>query len=103
MTTVLLKLSEIKKKLIPLSAIKANLFTEKNFEKFFSSNNLKEIESSFTPKDLLELKKKEWNISYNLKNDVKPELQKKLFEIYLVQLGNHPVELKPDPVSTMTL
>ena len=57
MTTVLLKLSEIKKKLIPLSAIKANLFTEKNFEKFFSSNNLKEIESSFTPKDLLELKK----------------------------------------------
>jgi hypothetical protein len=31
--------------------------------------------------DKLELKKKPWNISYNIKNDVKPELQKKLFEI----------------------
>ena len=31
--------------------------------------------------DKLELKKKPWNISYNIKSDVKPELQKKLFEI----------------------
>ena len=66
---------------------RVNLDFENNYKKFSDDfvlpnvvQSKKEAKDLVDP-DLLELKKKEWNISYNLKNDVKPELQKKLFEI----------------------
>ena len=66
---------------------RVNLDFENNYKKFADDFVLPNvIQSKQEVKDLvdpdrLELKKKEWNISYNLKDDVKPELQKKLFEI----------------------
>ena len=66
---------------------RVNLDFENNYKKFSDDfvlpnvvQSKKEAKDLVDP-DILELKKKEWNISYNLKNDVKPELQKKLFEI----------------------
>ena len=66
---------------------RVNLDFENNYKKFSDDFVLPNvIQSKIDVKDLvdpdrLELKKKKWNISYNLKDDVKPELQKKLFEI----------------------
>ena len=66
---------------------RVNLDFENNYKKFsddFVLPNVikakKEAKDLVDP-DLLELKKKQWNISYNIKDDVKPELEKKLFEI----------------------
>ena len=66
---------------------RVNLDFENNFKKFSDDFVLPEvkktkekIKDSVDP-DRLELKKKKWNISYNVKEDVKPELAKKLFEI----------------------
>ena len=60
---------------------------ENNFKKFpddFISPEIlkskKEVENLVDP-DKLELKKKQWNISYNTTENFKPELSKKLFEI----------------------
>ena len=66
---------------------RVNLDFENNYKKFSDDFVLPNvIQSKIDAKNLvdpdrLELKKKQWNISYNLKDDVKPELQKKLFEI----------------------
>ena len=60
---------------------------ENNYKKFADDFILPKVVKSkkevkeLVDRDLLELKKKPWNISYNLKDDVKPELEKKLFEI----------------------
>ena len=66
---------------------RVNLDFENNYKKFaddFVLPGVKEakekIKESVNP-DKLELKKKKWNISVNIKDDVKPELSKKLFEI----------------------
>ena len=66
---------------------RVNLDFENNFKKFSDDFVLPEvkkakekIKDSVDP-DRLELKKKNWNISYNVKEDIKPELAKKLFEI----------------------
>ena len=59
MTTVLSKLkSKISENLTSLTSTKYISSDEKYIEKLFSSKNLKEIESSLSPKSLLELKKK---------------------------------------------
>ena len=66
---------------------RVNLDFENNYKKFSDDFFLQNvIKSKKEAKDLvdpylLELKKKQWNISYNIKDDVKPELEKKLFEI----------------------
>ena len=66
---------------------RVNLDFENNYKKISDDFILPNvIQSKIDMKNLvdpdkLELKKKPWNISYNIKNDVKPELQKKLFEI----------------------
>ena len=66
---------------------RVNLDFENNYKKFaddFVLPGVKEakekIKESVNP-DKLELKKKKWNVSVNIKDDVKPELSKKLFEI----------------------
>ena len=66
---------------------RVNLDFENNYKKFSDDFVLPEvkkakeiIKESVNP-DRLELKKKSWNISYNVKDDLKPELAKKLFEI----------------------
>ena len=66
---------------------RVNLDFENNYKKFSDDFILPNVVQSkkdaknLVDPDLLELKKKQWNISYNIKDDVKPELQKKLFEI----------------------
>ena len=66
---------------------RVNLDFENNFKKFsddFILPNViqaKKDAKNLVDPDLLELKKKQWNISFNLKDDVKPELEKKIFEI----------------------
>ena len=66
---------------------RVNLDFENNYKKISDEFILPNvIQSKIDMKNLvdpdkLELKKKPWNISYNIKNDVKPELQKRLFEI----------------------
>jgi hypothetical protein len=66
---------------------RVNLDFENNYKKFSDDFVLPNVVQSkkdaknLVDPDLLELKKKQWNISYNVKDDVKPELQKKLFEI----------------------
>ena len=66
---------------------RVNLDFENNYKKISDDFILPNvIQSKIDMKNLvdpdkLELKKKPWNISYNIKSDVKPELQKKLFEI----------------------
>ena len=66
---------------------RVNLDFENNYKKISDDFILPNvIQSKIDMKNLvdpdkLELKKKPWNISYNIKNDIKPELQKKLFEI----------------------
>ena len=66
---------------------RVNLDFENNYKKISDDFILPNvIQSKIDMKNLvdpdkLELKKKPWNISYNIKNNVKPELQKKLFEI----------------------
>ena len=66
---------------------RVNLDFENNYKKISDDFILPNvIQSKIDMKNLvdpdkLELKKKPWNISYNIKNDVKPELQKRLFEI----------------------
>ena len=66
---------------------RVNLDFENNYKKFSDDFILPDVVQSkkeaknLVDPDLLELKKKQWNISYNIKDDVKPELQKKLFEI----------------------
>ena len=58
MTTVLTNLkAKLSKKLKSLTLTKPN-FDDDYLEKLFSSKNLKEIEKSLSPKDLLELKKR---------------------------------------------
>ena len=58
MTTVLTNLkTKLSKKLKSLTLTKPN-FDDDYLEKFFSSKNLKEIELSLSPKDLLELKRR---------------------------------------------
>ena len=66
---------------------RVNLDFENNYKKFSDDFVLpgvkqtkEKIKESVNP-DRLELKKKKWNISVNIKDDVKPELSKKLFEI----------------------
>ena len=66
---------------------RVNLDFENNYKKFADDFVLpgvkqtkEKIKESVNP-DRLELKKKKWNISVNIKDDVKPELSKKLFEI----------------------
>ena len=66
---------------------RVNLDFENNYKKFsddFVLPDVKKakefIKDSVNP-DRLELKKINWNISYNVKDDLKPELSKKLFEI----------------------
>ena len=66
---------------------RVNLDFENNYKKFSDDFVLPEvkkarekIKDSVNP-DRLELKKKKWNISVNVKDDLKPELSKKLFEI----------------------
>ena len=66
---------------------RVNLDFENNYKKISDDFILPNVIQSkidmrnLVDPDKLELKKKPWNISYNIKNDVKPELQKKLFEI----------------------
>ena len=66
---------------------RVNLDFENNYKKFSDDFVLPEVKKvkekvkdSVNP-DRLELKKKKWNISVNVKDDIKPELAKKLFEI----------------------
>ena len=66
---------------------RVNLDFENNYKKFSDDFVLpgvkqtkEKIKESVNP-DRLELKKKKWNISVNIKDDVEPELSKKLFEI----------------------
>ena len=66
---------------------RVNLDFENNYKKFSDDFVLPEVKKvkekvkdSVNP-DRLELKKKKWNISFNVKDDIKPELAKKLFEI----------------------
>ena len=66
---------------------RVNLDFENNYKKFSDDFVLPNVVKSkidaknLVDPDRLELKKKSWNISYNIKDDVKPELQKQLFEI----------------------
>jgi len=66
---------------------RVNLDFENNYKKFADDfvlpgvKKAKEKIKDLVNPDLLELKKKNWNISYNIKDDIKPELSKKLFEI----------------------
>ena len=66
---------------------RVNLDFENNYKKISDEFILPNvIQSKIDMKNLvdpdkLELKKKPWNISYNIKNDIKHEIQKKLFEI----------------------
>ena len=66
---------------------RVNLDFENNYKKFADDFALpgvkkaKEKIKDLVNPDRLELKKKNWNISYNIKDDIKPELSKKLFEI----------------------
>ena len=66
---------------------RVNLDFENNFKKFSDDFVLPNVVQSkievknLVDPDRLELKKKPWNISYNIKDDVKQELQKQLFEI----------------------
>ena len=66
---------------------RVNLDFENNYKKFSDDFVLPNVVQSkievkkLVDPDRLELKKKPWNISYNLKDDVKQELQKQLFEI----------------------
>ena len=84
---------------------RVNLDFENNYKKFSDDfvlpnvvQSKKEVKNLVDP-DRLELKKKQWNISYNIKDDVKPELQKQLFEISsglkdfkIVPIKKHEVE-----------
>ena len=66
---------------------RVNLDFENNYKKFADDfvlpgvKKAKEKIKDLVNPDRLELKKKNWNISYNIKDDIKPELSKKLFEI----------------------
>ena len=66
---------------------RVNLDFENNFKKFSDDFVLPEVKKAkekikdLVNPDRLELKKKNWNISVNVKDDIKPELEKKLFEI----------------------
>ena len=66
---------------------RVNLDFENNYKKFADDfvlpgvKKAKEKIKDLLNPDRLELKKKNWNISYNIKDDIKPELSKKLFEI----------------------
>ena len=66
---------------------RVNLDFENNYKKFSDDfvlpevKKTKEIIKDSVDPDRLELKKKNWNISCNVKEDIKPELAKKLFEI----------------------
>ena len=66
---------------------RVNLDFENNYKKFADDfvlpgvKKAKEKIKDLVNPDPLELKKKNWNISYNIKDDIKPELSKKLFEI----------------------
>ena len=90
MTTVLSKLkSKISENLTSLTSTKYISSDEKYIEKLFSSKNLKEIESSLSPKSLLELKKK--IIIYRIKklrNDSALLIQK-MWNKYLNKLNIH--------------
>jgi len=90
MTTVLSKLkSKISKKLTSLTSTIYVSFDEEYIEKLFSTKNIKEIESSLGPKDLLELKKK--IIIYRIKklrNESAIKIQK-MWNKYLNKLNIH--------------
>ena len=90
MTTVLSKLkSKIGKKLTSLKIPKSFSSEEEYMEKLFSSKNLKEIEASLSPKDLLELKKR--IIIYRIKklrNEAAKKIQK-MWNKYLTKLKIH--------------
>ena len=66
---------------------RVNLDFENNYKKFADDfvlpgvKKAKEKIKDLVNPDRLELKKKNCNISYNIKDDIKPELSKKLFEI----------------------
>ena len=66
---------------------RVNLDFENNYKKFSDDFVLPEVKKAkekvkdLVNPDRLELKNKNWNISYNIKSDVKPELSKALFEI----------------------
>ena len=90
MTTVLSKLkSKISKKLTSLTSTIYVSSDEEYIEKLFSTKNIKEIESSLGPKDLLELKKK--IIIYRIKklrNESAIKIQK-MWNKYLNKLNIH--------------
>ena len=66
---------------------RVNLDFENNYKKFSDDFVLPDVKKAkekikdLVNPDRLELKKKNWNISYNIKDDIKPELSKALFEI----------------------
>ena len=66
---------------------RVNLDFENNYKKFSDDFVLPDVKKAkekikdLVNPDRLELKNKNWNISYNIKDDIKPELSKALFEI----------------------
>ena len=89
MTTALSNLKKkISKKIKSLTLTKSN-FDDDYLEKLFSSKNLKEIEASLSPKDLLELKKR--IIIYRIKkfrNESAIKIQK-MWNKYINKLSIH--------------
>ena len=89
MTTAPLNLkTKISKKIKSLTLTKSN-FDDDYLEKLFSSKNLKEIEASLSPKDLLELKKR--IIIYRIKkfrNESAIKIQK-MWNKYINKLSIH--------------
>ena len=89
MTTALSNLkTKISKKIKSLTLTKSN-FDDDYLEKLFSSKNLKEIEASLSPKDLLELKKR--IIIYRIKkfrNESAIKIQK-MWNKYINKLSIH--------------
>ena len=89
MTTALSNLkTKISKKIKSLTLTKSN-FDDDYLEKLFSSKNLKEIEKSLSPKDLLELKKR--IIIYRIKkfrNESAIKIQK-MWNKYINKLSIH--------------
>ena len=89
MTTALSNLkTKISKKIKSLTLTKSN-FDDDYLEKLFSSKNLKEIEKSLSPKDLLELKKR--IIIYRIKkfrNESAMKIQK-MWNKYINKLSIH--------------
>ena len=90
MSTVLSTIKSLQKKINSFSS-KSNLFNEQFLEKLFSIKNLnlKEIENSFNPKELLELKKS--IIIYRIKkirNESALKIQK-MWEKYITKIKVH--------------